>query len=415
MIRTLLLACLSILLVATIIYRPDDAFQASLQGLMIWWNIVFPGLLPFLTLLELMLAFGAVHAFGALLDPFMRRLFRLPGEAGLAIAFGWTGGFPSGAESTAALPRNGIVTRSEGQRLLAMAHMPSPLFMLLVVGAGFMKRPELGAAIAAAVWAAAIAVGLIQARFINKSNALSQANPSTDQRTGNFRLSGGTLRKAAKAMTEAKRRDGRTFGKALGDSVIVSVYKLMAVGGFMMICAVLVKLLEPLRTDLFLPSILPGLIESHIGSYSAAVTRMDGGIAWNAAATAAVLSWGGVSALLQVGTVIAGTDLMIRPLASIRLLQAVIAFIFTLLLWQPDIKPLHTNNTDFRSSLAAAGNSRLTKSNCSARLRASIPMAIYTSLTNGIHLRFAAPILNFNHRIHTIKTLKTPLMLLKQH
>ena len=215
-----------------------------------------------------------------------------------------------------------------------MAHMPSPLFMLLVVGAGFMKRPELGAAIAAAVWAAAIAVGLIQTRFVNKSNALTQANPSTDQ-SGNLRLSGGTLRKAAKAMTEAKQRDGRTFGKALGDSVIVSVYKLMAVGGFMMICAVLVKLLEPLVPDSIPAFILPGLIESHIGSYSAAVTRMDGGIAWNAAATAAVLSWGGVSALLQVGTVIAGTDLMIRPLASIRLLQAAIAFIFTLLLWQP--------------------------------------------------------------------------------
>ena len=334
MIRTLLLACLSILLVATIIYRPDDAFQASLQGLTIWWNIVFPGLLPFLTLLELMLAFGAVHAFGALLDPFMRRLFRLPGEAGLAMAFGWTGGFPSGAESTAALRRNGIVTRSEGQRLLAMAHMPSPLFMLLVVGAGFMKRPELGASVAIAVWAAAVAVGLIQARFNDKGTDLSQTKPSTDP-SGNLRLSGGSLRSAARAMTEAKRRDGRTFGKALGDSVIVSVYKLMAVGGFMMICAVLVRLIEPLAPDTLPAFVLPGLIESHIGSYSAAVTRMDGGIAWNAAATAAVLSWGGVSALLQVGTVIAGTDLMIRPLAFIRLLQAAIAFIFTLLLWQP--------------------------------------------------------------------------------
>ncbi|MFC5649053.1 nucleoside recognition domain-containing protein [Paenibacillus solisilvae] len=334
MIRTLLLACLSILLVATIIYRPDDAFQASLQGLTIWWNIVFPGLLPFLTLLELMLAFGAVHAFGALLDPLMRRLFRLPGEAGLALAFGWSGGFPSGAETAAALRRSGTLTRSEGQRLLAMAHMPNPLFMLLVVGSGFLKRPELGAAIAVAVWASAITVGFLHSRLSAGTITGHEASPPASG-SSHYRIAGSSLRKAAHAMAEAKQKDGRTFGKALGDSVIASVYKLMAVGGYMMIGAVLVRLLEPLMPGALPGFILPGLIESHIGAYSAAVAKFDGGMTWNAAATAAVLSWGGISALLQAGTVMAGTDLSTRSLAVIRLLQAAVAFTFTLLLWQP--------------------------------------------------------------------------------
>ena len=258
MIRTVTLACLSILIVATIIYRPDDAFQASLQGLTIWWNIVFPGLLPFLTAARADARLRSCSCLGALWIRLCGSCSACPAKPESPSPFGWTGGFPSGAEATAALRRNGIVTRREGQRLLAMAHMPSPLFMLLVVGAGFMKRPELGAAVAIAVWAAALAVGLIQARFNDKSNDLSQTKPSTDQ-SGNLRLSGGSLRSAARAMTEAKRRDGRTFGKALGDSVIVSVYKLMAVGGFMMICAVLVRLIEPLVPDTLPAFVLPAL------------------------------------------------------------------------------------------------------------------------------------------------------------
>ncbi|BBH20917.1 sporulation integral membrane protein YlbJ [Paenibacillus baekrokdamisoli] len=333
MIRTVLLACLSILLVATIIVRPDDAFQASLQGLTIWWNIVFPGLLPFLTLLELMLAFGAVHALGALLDPLMRRLFRLPGEAGLAIALGWTSGFPSGAESTAILRRGERVTQAQGQRLLTLAHMPSPLFMLLVVGAGFSQRPELGVIIAAAVWMAAIITGLAHARF-SKTTSASPSNTSSEA-PGEKRSIRDLLRLAAKAMTQAKIRDGRTFGKALGDSVITSVYKLMAIGGFMMICSVLVRLLAPIIPDTIPSFVLPGLIESHIGAYAASAVSFPGGLAWNAAVIAAILSWGGVSALLQAGSAITGTDLSIRPLAVMRLLQAAVAFTCTILLWRP--------------------------------------------------------------------------------
>ena len=94
MIRTLLLACLSILLVATIIYRPDDAFQASLQGLTIWWNIVFPGLLPFLTLLELMLAFGAVHPLEFYLNHLCAAYSACPEKPDWPLPSGGRAGFP---------------------------------------------------------------------------------------------------------------------------------------------------------------------------------------------------------------------------------------------------------------------------------------------------------------------------------
>ncbi|MBW7473344.1 nucleoside recognition domain-containing protein [Paenibacillus oenotherae] len=330
---TLLLACLSVTVVAAIIVRPDEAFQASLQGLTVWWNIVFPGLLPFLVLLELMLAFGAVQALGALLEPLMRRLFRLPGESGIAMAAGWTGGFPAGAESAAALRRSGAVTKAEGQRILALAHMPSPLFMLLVIGSGFLKRAELGLAIALAVWLTALLAGLVHARFArNQGETLpSPGRPGSSHSNG----PAGILRRAAKAMVLGRERDGRTFGKALGDAVVNSVYKLMAVGGFMMFAAVIVKLMEPAIPGIIPSWLPPGIVESHIGAYAAAAAPLPGGLAWNGASIAAILSWGGISALLQAGSAVAGTDLSIRPFAAIRFIQGILAFVVTLLLWQP--------------------------------------------------------------------------------
>ncbi|WP_219836624.1 nucleoside recognition domain-containing protein [Paenibacillus sp. R14(2021)] len=328
MTRTLILAFLSILLVASIIIKPDEAFQASLQGLTVWWNIVFPGLLPFLTLLELMLAFGAVHAFGTLLQPLMQRLFHLPGEAGIALALGWTGGIPCGADAAAALKRDGTLTAAQGNRLLALAHMPNPLFMLLVVGTGFLHRPALGAAILITVWSSALLAALASAILTKRHDRQIKGD-------SNNSASSGLLRRAAAAMREAHNRDGRSFGKLLGDAVTTSVYKLMAIGGFMILCAVLVRLLQPLIPGIVPAFLLPGLVESHLGAYAAATAAFKGGAPWNAAAAAAVLSWGGLSALLQAGTSVAGSGLSLRSLAAARICQGFLSFLLTLALWKP--------------------------------------------------------------------------------
>lgn len=344
MIRTILYAAISILLVAAIIRQPDEAFQASLQGLTIWWNIVFPGLLPFLVLFELIAAFGLIHGFGVLLKPIMRGLFKLPGEAALPLLLGWLSGHQAGAEATAALRRDNLITRSEGQRLLALSHMPNPLFMLVVIGAGFLHRPELGMFIAVVVWLSALCTAL----WISLFGERRAKNLSLEQKTS-------LLDSAANAIVTSRDRDGRSFGKVLGDAVSFGVQKLLIVGGFMIFAAVVARLALPLIVHA-LPSgiaelILPALLESHIGAYAAAVWQGPGiSTAVSAAAVSAVLAWSGISALLQAGYAITGTDLKLMPLIGVKLLHAIHAAVIALLLW----KPVQTVLTSLPSRLTDA-------------------------------------------------------------
>ncbi|PWW06353.1 sporulation integral membrane protein YlbJ [Paenibacillus cellulosilyticus] len=338
--RTIVLAIVSILLVAAVIRQPDATFQASLQGLTLWWTIVFPGLMPFLVLFELMVAFGVTTLAGHLMEPLTRRLLRLPGSAGLAIAAGWSGGYAAGSEATALLRRNGDVTRSEGQRLLALAHMPNPLFIIIVVGVGFMKQPAYGFLALIAIWTSsmipAIAGGIKQRLSPGRSRetALSSGEkPNSDQRN--------LLTKATTAMQEAHNRDGRSFGQALGDATISAVQKLLAAGGIIIICAVLVRLLEPLWDAasllLHLPHwVLAALLESHLGAYS--VSSSFGGsisAAIPVAATAAALSWSGLGAIAQTSAAIQGTDLRLLPFIAARAVHALLAAALVFLLWRP--------------------------------------------------------------------------------
>lgn len=339
--KTILLAFLSTMLVAAIISSPDAAFQSSLQGLTVWWNIVFPGLLPFLVLFELIAAFGLAHAIGALLQPFMGRLFKLPGEAGLAVVLGWMGGYPAGAEAVASLRKRSLVTKQQGQRLLALAHMPNPLFMLVVIGAGFMQKPIIGIMIAAAVWLSSLWLILLISLFSRnddtKKNNLSQLTPAIPHRS--------LLQNASEALRLGREQDGRSFGKALGDAVSSSVQRLFMIGGFMIFAAVLAKLSEPLLTpllaDIGLSFIGPAFFEGHLGAYAAAVWDSPGaGTLANAAAIAAVLAWSGLSGILQAGYAVTGTDLKLLPFIAMRAAHAVHAFVFMLLLWKPMISLL---------------------------------------------------------------------------
>lgn len=82
LLSTILLGMTAVLLVICIIYAPSQAFEASSQGLALWWRIVFPALLPFLVLSQILMATGYAHGLGSFIDPVTRRLLGLPGTLG---------------------------------------------------------------------------------------------------------------------------------------------------------------------------------------------------------------------------------------------------------------------------------------------------------------------------------------------
>jgi len=162
---SLLLGAASMLVVAGIVHSPGEAFRASLSGLQIWWQNVFPGLLPPLMLAELLAASGLLHGMAALAEPLTRRLFRLPGAAGWAIAFGWSAGIPAGAKETARLRDNGTISDEDVDTVLLVSHVPNPFLIVLVIGFGFLNAPALGWAIALGLWLAAILAGTVWSRI----------------------------------------------------------------------------------------------------------------------------------------------------------------------------------------------------------------------------------------------------------
>ena len=342
-----LLALPVALLIVLVVRFPKPAFEASLQGLTVWWNVVFPGYLPFLILSEIAVAFGLVHGFGALLNPLMRAGLRLPGVGGWAVGMGIAAGYAAGADAAARLRERGWISKREGDKLVALSYVCSPFWIIGVAAAGFFGNPRIGWLLTAVHLMAWLATALLLRGTGTADHSAADQAASRENRPSRR---GGLLRAAFHAMAEAQKEDGRGLGKLLGDAVIQSVQTLFAIGGWMMFVSVL---LEMLRRSVLSPlwlhlsaavpflrggregvALIDGLFELHLGIFAAsrAVTLPAN---WQAAVAAAIAACGGLAAYAQVKSAIRRTDLSMRLYIAARAIHSVLSLFITLWMWEP--------------------------------------------------------------------------------
>ncbi|OXM84626.1 nucleoside recognition domain-containing protein [Paenibacillus rigui] len=349
---TLVLGGLALLLVVSIILFPDQAFQSSLQGLTLWWKLVFPALLPFLIITEIVRGMGILHGLGALFDPLLRTLFRLPGISGWAIALGFTAGAPSGAVAVSKLRRDRLISREEAERLLSMSHVLSPVFLVTIVGVGFLHHAQTGLALAIIHYGTALLLGLWQR--MTQPRVPAQPDVVVNRRSAESVFNGqNLLTRGMTALKNAQAEDGRTFGKLLGDSVVHAVQQLMVIGGLMMMFSVLIHVVSLSQVIPFaahvlsafglsdsadaralLSALLPGLFEMHLGAFTLGQhTALSG--TWQYALLSALFAWGGLSTHAQVKSFTYATDIRYSSFLRARLIHAALSFAATAAFWQP--------------------------------------------------------------------------------
>jgi sporulation integral membrane protein YlbJ len=341
--KTILFGTVAAFLVLSLLLYPEQAFDSALKGLKIWWDVVFPALLPFFIASEILMGFGVVHFMGVLLEPFMRPLFRVPGAGAFVMAMGLASGYPIGAKLTARLREQKLLSRSEGERLVSFTNTADPLFMFGAVAVGFFHDVTLGVVIAIAHYTSSLLVGLAL-RFHDPRGDSTPPVP-TDQTF--------FLLRAFRAMHQARLKDGRSLGQLMGDSVTSSIQTLLLVGGYIIMFSVITNamaligvsgLLEGifglLLTILQMPaelasSLITGTFEITLGAQKASVAPETVDMAHKIAIVGAITAWSGLSVHAQVASILSSTDIRYTPYFFARLLHGVLAGLITLIIWDP--------------------------------------------------------------------------------
>jgi sporulation integral membrane protein YlbJ len=340
---TLLLALSAIALVIALVAHPETSFHAAVRGLKIWWEVVFPALLPFIVLSEILMGIGVVHFVGVLLEPLMRPLFNVPGTGGFVLTMGFSSGYPVAAKLTTRLREQGSLTRAEGERLVSFTTTGDPLFVIGAVAIGFFHSEQLGFIMAFSHYVSAVLIGLIyrfHAPFAPSSKRLEKNQLPLPLR-------------ALQAMHRARLRDARPFGRLMGEAVQSALHTLFMVGGFIIVFSVMIQLFTTINlTDLlsnllsillgplglppaFSKALIAGFFEVTLGAQATSDVPDYVSLVWKAAVASAIISWGGLSVHAQVASILSQTDIRVAPYLLARVMHAVLAGLLTIVCWKP--------------------------------------------------------------------------------
>ena len=350
--KTIFFAVFIVGLTLAIILNPKESLEASIRGLTIWWEVVFPSLLPFFIVSELLIGFGVVKFIGVLLEPLMRPIFRVPGVGGFVWAMGMASGNPAGAKLTARIRNEKQITAIQAERLVSFTSSSNPLFIFGAVAVGFFNNASLGILLAAAHYLGNLCVGLTM-RFYGSS----EKSQTLEKKNTNFP----SIKLAFRELHSTRISESRPLGKMLGDAVISSIQTLLMIGGFIILFSVFNKVLALMQitdmiaiiftvilallhisTDLS-GALIAGIFEITLGNQLVSKSAAD--LLDKVVIASFILAFGGLSIQAQVASILADTDIRFKPFFIARILQGIYSSMFAFLLFKPLYLNLQSNQS----------------------------------------------------------------------
>ncbi|MCG8541028.1 MAG: sporulation integral membrane protein YlbJ [Clostridia bacterium] len=325
-----------LIMVFYIVLYPREMIDATRDGIILWANVVLPSLLPFFIGAELLVGLGVVKFIGVLIEPIIRPIFNVPGEASFVFAMSITSGYPMGVKLTADLRKNNIINRGEAQRIISFCSTSGPLFMIGSVAIGMFNTPSIGPYIVLAHYLGAITVGILL-RFLSSDEKVNYNRP-----TGKINI----FKKAIADMLKERQKDGRPIGTLLSNSIKESISTLVLVGGLIVTFSVVTKELyligfvdyvtSSIRfitkdfiiiPDGMIEAVLTGTIEITMGCKIASEALEISPLLQVTLATM-IISWSGLSVHAQTASIINNTDININSYILSKFFHSIISGIY---------------------------------------------------------------------------------------
>lgn len=122
-----------ILLFMIMLILPKQVLAGATDGLLLWFQIVLPTLLPFMIVTNLLISTNAVSYISRALSPLMRPLFGISRNGCFPVLAGFLCGYPMGAKVTGDMVVSGQLSKTEGKYLLSFCNNTSPMFIISYV------------------------------------------------------------------------------------------------------------------------------------------------------------------------------------------------------------------------------------------------------------------------------------------
>lgn len=283
---------------------PQSATKGAAAGLLLWYRTLLPTLLPFMILTDLMLHYQVADLLSKILYPVFGKIFRLSHSGCFAMIVGLLCGYPMGAKVSADLVRSDRITESEGQYLLSVCNLASPVYIN-----GFLLHSCLNVNENVVRYFLCLYLPVIIIALLKRSKKTNSA-PS-------------------KASGHASHQDSPS---GLEHCIMCGLKSIAMLGGYVILFAVMQELLNSVTG--FLPEtlrlLLMGILEITNGTEAISDSTLSNPM--QILLSLSLTSFGGCSCLFQTKSMLHDTNLSIRKYLVSKLAASVMTAILSLIL-----------------------------------------------------------------------------------
>lgn len=281
---------------------PQQGIAVAADAITLCATSVIPALFPYLVCSGYLSASGAAKLLSRYLSPVMRPLFGVPGCGAIALVLGTISGYPVGAVCANTLYLSGECTKAEAEKMLAFCNNSGPLFIMSVIGCGFLNSPHTGRLLYISHVFAAILTGIL------------------------FRSYGVASASCQKALPKGAASKTKNILRIVGDVVDSSVFTMLKICGFVVFFTVFAASIPKGPYSPFLHSFL----EITGGIRALTATHLD--FSFKLSLISFFAAFSGVSVMLQVGAIASESGLSLKPYFAGKLCQGVFSFFITKIL-----------------------------------------------------------------------------------
>lgn len=289
----------AVLLFISMLLSPRAVFSGAEDGLLLWFQIVFPTLFPFMLVSALMMAGGGLSVISGLFGNVLGRIFATSGNGAFAVLTGFLCGYPMGAKVTADLLRSGRITRNESCYLLSFCNNTSPAFIMNFIIWKTLGRDELTVPSLLILFGVPVLLSFLFRRFYLHGEKRFRSPEKNNGRAGN------------------------TLDFAAFDSCMMDSFEgIVKVGGYIISFSILIALLGEFSDIAFFKAVLPSL------EITNGIVMLHEGIADPALSYPLIMgltSFGGFCSVAQTNCMLRGTGISIFPYIAQKLAASLAA------------------------------------------------------------------------------------------
>lgn len=308
-----LIAFILILVFLFLVIFPSAAVSSARSGLLLWFKVILPTLLPFMIISKLLIETNSVYGFSFLFSAPCKKILSLSNSGTFVILTGFLCGYPMGAKLTSDLYLHHQLSRNEALYLLSFCNNLSPMFISSYLTLTCLDAPKLLPLLILIIYGVPLLFALLLQPFYRKQSQ-EETSPIIELPA--------TVRPLP--------------FEAIDNSIMDSFTQITKLGGYIILFSILSGMFLSFPLPVNILALITGTTEITTGLNYIAIQNFP--LSLRLLLCIPICVFGGLSGLMQTYSMIKDTDLTFSPYIKAKLIQSAMALLFTILFLQLYLK-----------------------------------------------------------------------------